>query len=163
MSLYSWLVLFSVLWAGRIWVLTSPQKWKVSCHNVLMCPLHLYMWGVSTNLVRVVHSEDVSFKFLGVRARITLLHHCVERFPWYSSIRMHFEEVLIAALGKQKLWHYLPNKWVKLTSTCAFVIAVFFAINSRSSLVSILLAWAHPILIPNTFKITTIEIDQSSP
>ena len=74
-----------------------------------MCPLHLYMWGVSTNLVRVVHSEDVSFKFLGVRARITLLHHCVERFPWYSSIWMHFEEVLIAALGIQKLWLLSPK------------------------------------------------------
>ena len=51
-----------------------------------------------THLVGVVHSEDVSLEFFCVRPGVTLLHHCVERFPRYSTIWMHFEEVLIATL-----------------------------------------------------------------
>ena len=53
-----------------------------------------------THLVGVIHSEDVSLEFFCVRSRVTLLHHGVERFPRYSTIWMHFEEVLIATLQK---------------------------------------------------------------
>ena len=101
-----------------------------------------------THLVGVVHSEDVSLEFFCVRPGVTLLHHCVERFPRYSTIWMHFEEVLIATLRNNLFINISISAESPLnTSTWSFDKAVFLAINSISSFVRILLAWAQPILI----------------